>query len=309
MLIEFVICKRNWPVVQAFNEVGRGGLTLKKAVLVTNNEVMFKKVVGKLIGDNRFAHTHGCMYTWEKFDDNWMVLENIAWWYYVVLYCIVLHCIVLYCTILCRRVVSYRMSYRIVSRIGVSYRIAHRIASHRNASHRIASYRTVSYRIIVSYRIVPYRIESYRIVSYRIVSYPIVSYRIVSYSKKRLRMRVPKNEISNKSDNCGVLIIYPTFCNFKIWNIFLIVASMCFLFIIQFYHILSQAVPRWCYINFMNQICNLQYLMRQAQSCPQVLFFDQTRPDLAKLCPDPTHDYRQKVWPDPTRPAVQSMFE
>jgi hypothetical protein len=31
-------------------------MTLKKAVLVTSDEVMFKKVVGKLIGDNRFEY-------------------------------------------------------------------------------------------------------------------------------------------------------------------------------------------------------------------------------------------------------------
>ena len=35
-------------------------MTLKKVVLVTNDEIMFKKVVGKLVGDNRFEDLAAC---------------------------------------------------------------------------------------------------------------------------------------------------------------------------------------------------------------------------------------------------------
>ena len=34
--------------------------------------------------------------------------------------------------------------------------------------------------------------------------------------------------------------------------------------------------------------------------------FSWTRPDPAKLWPDPTRDFRQKVWPDPTNPEIIS---
>ena len=35
-------------------------MTLKKAVLVTSDEIMFKEIVGKLVGDNRFEDLAAC---------------------------------------------------------------------------------------------------------------------------------------------------------------------------------------------------------------------------------------------------------
>jgi hypothetical protein len=78
-------------------------------------------------------------------------------------------------------VISYHISYHIVSYHIISYRIvSYHIISYRIVSYRIISYRFVSYHII-SYHIISHHITSYHIISNHIVSYRIVSYHIISY--------------------------------------------------------------------------------------------------------------------------------
>ena len=46
-------------------------MTLKKVVLLTNDEIIFKKVVGELIGDKGFEDLAACTCELKK-GDNWI---------------------------------------------------------------------------------------------------------------------------------------------------------------------------------------------------------------------------------------------
>ena len=70
----------------------------------------------------------------------------------------------------------------------------------------------------------------------------------------------------------------------------------------------TQMVRQWNFSEWNEKVNQNEMNCRWSRVVHGSLFLDPTRPGETLTRPDPTHDCRQKVWPDPIRPAAQSFL-